>query len=130
MTDAKDGREPAARAIARTGDPSSSPPTSPTPFFYGWVVVGVSAFLGFLGTGFYAYSRGVFLPSLAEELGDGSRFAIAMGFSVAGVTSALIAPYLGHVLDRHSPRRVMLVGVLVVSCAYLLLSAAQTLWPY
>ena len=57
-------------------------------FFYGWVVVFVAACLGFLGTGFYSYSRGVFLPSLAEDLGDGSRFAIAMGFSIAGVTTA------------------------------------------
>jgi MFS family permease len=99
-------------------------------FFYGWVVVGVAAFLGFLGTGFYSYSRGVFLPALAEELADGSRFAIAMGFSVAGITSALIAPFLGQILDRHSPRRVMLVGVVVVTVSYLFLSTAENLWQY
>jgi MFS family permease len=99
-------------------------------FFYGWVIVGVSAFLGFLGTGFYSYSRGVFLPSLAEDLADGSRFAIAMGFSVAGITSALIAPYLGQILDRRSPRRIMLVGVGVVTVSYLLLGAAANLWHY
>ena len=102
----------------------------PGRFFYGWVVVGVAAFLGFLGTGFYSYSRGVFLPALAEELADGSRFAIAMGFSVAGITSALIAPFLGQILDRHSPRRVMLVGVVVVTVSYLFLSAAENLWQY
>ena len=37
-------------------------------FFYGWVVVFVAACLGLLGPGFYSYSRGVFLPALAEEL--------------------------------------------------------------
>ncbi len=36
--------------------------------FYGWVVVGVGGMLTFLGTGFYSYSRGIFLPSLADEL--------------------------------------------------------------
>ncbi len=99
-------------------------------FFYGWVVVFVAACLGFLGTGFYSYSRGVFLPSLAEELADGSRFAIAMGFSVAGVTSALLAPFLGQILDRNSPRRVILIGIVVVTLSYLLLANATELWQY
>jgi hypothetical protein len=67
-------------------------------FFYGWVIVLVGAVLTFLGTGFYSYSRGVFLPSLAEELAGGSRFEIAMGFSIAAVTSALVAPFIGGIL--------------------------------
>ena len=99
-------------------------------FFYGWVVVAVAACLGFLGTGFYSYSRGVFLPVLAEELADGSRFAIAMGFSAAGITSALLAPFVGRILDRHSPRLVILGGTCIVTSAYLLLSGAQSLWQY
>jgi len=106
------------------------PVESPTRFFYGWIIVGVAGTLGFLGTGFYSYSRGVFLPSLAEDLGNGSRFAIAMGFSAAAVTSAAIAPYIGHLLDRYSPRRIILMGIAVVSSAYLLLSVTQTLWQY
>jgi len=99
-------------------------------FFYGWVIVGIAACLGFLGTGFYSYSRGVFLPSLAEEIGNGSRFAIAMGFSMAGVTTALLAPFVGRVLDRHSPRRVILLGIVAVTTAYLLLASSRTLWQY
>ncbi|MEZ5551223.1 MAG: MFS transporter [Pseudomonadales bacterium] len=100
------------------------------PFFYGWVIVAVSAMLGFLGTGFYSYSRGVFLPSLAEDLAGGSRFAIAMGFSVAGVTGALISPYLGALLDRFSPKRVVLIGILVVAASYFLLALTDALWQY
>ena len=99
-------------------------------FFYGWVVVGVAAMLGFLGTGFYSYSRGVFLPSLAEDLANGSRFAIAMGFSVAGVTGALISPYLGQLLDRYSPKRVILIGIVVVGVSYLLLGLAGSCGRY
>ena len=110
---------------ARAG-PELKKPT----FFYGWVVVGVAAMLGFLGTGFYSYSRGVFLPSLAEDLAQGSRFAIAMGFSVAGVTGALISPYLGQLLDRYSPKRVILIGIVVVGVSYLLLGLAGSLWQY
>lgn len=113
-----------------TSDTEPQPTKRSTSFFYGWVIVGVAGTLGFLGTGFYSYSRGVFLPSLAEDLGNGSRFAIAMGFSAAGITSAIIAPYIGHLLDRYSPRRIILIGIGVVSSAYLLLSVTQTLWQY
>jgi MFS family permease len=110
---------------------SPSPGSRPAGrIFYGWVVVFVAACLGFLGTGFYAYSRGVFLPALAEDLADGSRFAIAMGFSIAGITTAALAPFLGQMLDRHSPRRIILVGVGVVSASYLFLAGTEHLWQY
>jgi MFS family permease len=99
-------------------------------FFYGWTIVLVGAILTFLGTGFYSYSRGVFLPSLAEELAGGSRFSIAMGFSIAAVTSAVLAPFLGKVLDSFSPRKVILIGIAIVSSSYLLLSVCQTLWQF
>lgn len=101
-----------------------------TKIFYGWVVVGVGAILTFLGTGFYSYSRGVFLPALAEELAQGSRFKIAMGFSIAAVTVAFIAPWLGQLLDRGSPKRVILIGIVLAGASYLLLSVAQTLWQF
>jgi len=98
--------------------------------FYGWTIVFVGAILTFLGTGFYSYSRGVFLPSLAQELADGSRFAIAMGFSIAAVTSALLAPFLGRILDSFSPKKVILIGIVIVTLSYLLLSICQTLWQF
>jgi len=96
-------------------------------FFYGWVIVLVGGMLTFLGTGFYSYSRGVFLPSLAEELAGGSRFDIAMGFSLAAVTSAFAAPFVGGVLDRYSPKNVILLGIVLVTGSYLLLSVCQNL---
>ena len=87
----------------------------------------VSALLGFLGTGFYSYSRGLFLPHLAETLDDGNRFNISMGFSCAVITGALIAPYLGRYLDYGSPRKVVLYGVAIVSASYVLLAYVSNL---
>ncbi|MBT7334589.1 MAG: MFS transporter [Gammaproteobacteria bacterium] len=86
--------------------------------------------LGFLGTGFFSYSRGVFLPSLAEELAQGSRMQISLGFSGAAVVGAIIAPYLGHILDTKSPKRVILLGIIVVALSYLLLANTQTIWQF
>lgn len=101
-----------------------------TPFFYGWVVVLVSALLGFLGTGFYSYSRGIFLPSLAETLSDGSRMEISLGFSLAAIVIAVVAVPLGIYMDKGSPRKVMLVGIVLATVSYLLLGMVQTLWQF
>ncbi len=86
--------------------------------------------LGFLGTGFYSYSRGVFLPALAETLADGSRMAISIGFSVAAIVAAIISPPLGRFLDNHSPKLVILIGIFVVTASYLALGSVQTLWQF
>ncbi len=101
-----------------------------TRFFYGWVIVAVAALLGFLGTGFYSYSRGIFLTELADELANGSRFWIAAGFSAASITGAIVAPFIGHLLDRFSPRIVILTGVCVVATSYVLLASTANLWQY
>jgi len=86
--------------------------------------------LGFLGTGFYSYSRGVFLPSLAEALSEGSRLKISLGFSWAAIVGACISPALGRFLDQHSPRLVIMLGICIVSASYVLLASAQTLWQF
>ncbi len=100
------------------------------PYFYGWVIVAICMLLGFLGTGFYSYSRGVFLPSLAEALSDGSRFAISLGFSWAAIVGAIISPFLGRFLDHNSPRLVIMIGIGIVAASYILLANAQTLWQF
>ena len=51
-----------------------------TTFFYGWVIVAVSATLGFLGTGFYSYSRGIFLDDLSIAIANGDRTEISFAF--------------------------------------------------
>jgi len=93
-------------------------------------VVAVAGLLGFLGTGFYAYSRGVFLPALAETLADGSRMSISIGFSLAAIVVAIIAPKLGSYLDRNSPRVVIMWGIGIVSVSYILLSAVENIWQF
>ncbi len=101
-------------------------PTKPK-FFYGWVIVGICLLLGVLGTGVYAFTKGIFLVHLAEELAGGSRMHISLAFSVLAIVGALISPALGRYLDEHSPRKVMLVGVAVSSASFLLLAQTQTL---
>lgn len=98
--------------------------------FYGWVVVAVGGMLTFLGTGFFSYSRGVFLPSLVDDIGNGSRFDISVGFSLSSVLAALLASWLGRQLDYRSPKRIILIGIGLVCISYVLLSFMQELWQF
>src|SRR5690606_5505598 len=98
------------------------------PFFYGWLVVAAAALLAFLGTGLFSYTRGVFLPALAETFGG--RFEVALGFSIEAVVAALFAPFLGRLLDAYSPRWIMLIGIVSVAAGYALLSLATALWQF
>lgn len=98
--------------------------------FYGWVIVGICLVLGIFGTGLFSFSNGIFLPSLADSLAGGSRMQISIGFSGVAVVSALISPALGRYLDRHSPRKVMLLGILVLSTSYILMASVQAIWQF
>ena len=94
------------------------------------MIVAVAALLSFLGTGFYSYSRGIFLPSLADALDNGERFGISMGFSAAAVTGAIVAPYIGRYLDHGSARKVLLLGTLIVTTCYVLLAMIGNMIQY
>jgi MFS family permease len=96
------------------------------PFFYGWIIVALSALISFLGGGMFSYTRGIFLPSLADTFGG--RFEVALAFSIEAVVAAAFAPLLGRMLDRKSPRVIMAVGVVIVSSGYGLLSLCETRW--
>ncbi len=55
---------------------------------------------------------------------------ISIGFSGAAVIGAIISPALGRFLDEHSPRQVILIGILVVALSYVLLANATELWQF
>lgn len=129
MADAKHYTTSPADEKLHTGE-SGGPISKLGRVFYGWVVVGVCAMLGFLGTGFYSYSRGIFLPSLADTFAQGSRMDISIGFTAAAITGAIISPWLGRFLDQHSPRMVIMAGILIVSGAYVLLANVTALWQF
>ncbi len=99
-------------------------------FFYGWVVVGVCFLLGLVGTGIYNYTKGIFLPALAEDIADGNRLALSIAFSAMSVITAIIAPYIGRRMDVASPRQLIFVGVLLLAVTYFLLATITEPWHF
>ncbi len=83
-----------------------------TPFFYGWVVVGVSGLTMFFRNAAATLTIAVFVFPMAEDTGW-TRTAIVGAASVAGIVSMFVSPFAGWVLQRFGPR-VLLAGSMLV----------------
>ena len=102
--------------------PTSISPDESSPHYEGWKVAfasGVGVFVSFASL--FVYTFGVFLKPLADEFGW-SREAVSAAFGIAAMTVALCSPPLGYLLDRISPRRVIVPCVTIFGCAFASLS--------
>jgi MFS family permease len=104
------------------------PPAAPRPFL-GWRMVGSACLVDFIAVGFFFYSFGVFYPAIAVDFA-GASFAVALGISVSNFVSGLAAPFVGRALDRRPLKPVMLLGAVIVSSGFALLSLSTRLWQY
>jgi predicted MFS family arabinose efflux permease len=106
-------------------------PDESSPGYEGWRVAAASAvgvFVSFASV--LVYTFGVFLKPLAEEFGW-SREAVSAAFGIAAMTVAVCSPPLGYLLDRLSPRRIILPCLTIFGCAFASLShLTPRLWHF
>jgi len=96
--------------------------TEDTPGYEGWRVAIASAVGVFVSfASLFIYTFGIFLKPLAAEFGW-SRAAVSAGFGIAAMTVAACSPPLGYLLDRISPRRILVPCMAVFGCAFASLS--------
>lgn len=90
--------------------------------YSGWRVVSaaqIAAFVSFASLMIYTFS--IFLKPLTAEFGW-SREAVSRAFAIAALTVAACSPFLGRILDRVDPRRVLLPCIAVFGIAFASLS--------
>jgi len=97
-------------------------------FFYGWVIVTISLISMTLIYGM-RHSFSVFFPFILDEFGWG-RGSTALMFSLNIVIYGFLAPLAGSLGGRWKPRRVMLVGVLLLGFSTALCGFAQKLFHF
>ena len=83
----------------------------------------VAAGLGYATAVMYVYGMGPFIEPIQQEFGW-SRAQVSSGITIAAFFSALFGIPVGMVVDRVGPRRVGLVGVLLMGGAVALLGTA------
>ncbi|MBI1997118.1 MAG: MFS transporter [Deltaproteobacteria bacterium] len=100
-------------------------PNKLTGLFYGWHMVAATCALRVLGAGLHSFGFTVFFLPLSQDL-NLNRTSTSLAFSLARAEGAIEGPIVGHLLDRHGPRPIMLAAVLLMGVGYLLLSQVNS----
>jgi MFS family permease len=114
------------QALAEEGSIESSGGYRRLPFFYGWVVLGVS-FLALFATFGIRVSFGSYITSWEHEFGI-SRTVVTTISVLSFLTLAIAQPLIGKLNDHYGARTVLTISMFLVGAALLLCSAAQHLW--
>jgi len=93
---------------------------------YAWIVVLVT-FLSLLAAQAVRAAPGVIITSLESEFGW-TRTAISFAVSLSILTFGLGGPLGGTLIDRFGPRRVMLVGEVLIAAGLIALLFVRDLW--
>lgn len=97
-----------------------------TSFFYGWIVVAVTAATLIVSAGVRS-APGVFLLPLHADLGWG-RGTISFAVSLGLVLFGLAGPVCGWLMDRFGPRWLMTFGMLLVALSMVLSAVMTQIW--
>jgi len=95
--------------------------------FYGWTIVGVIFLIGATQAGAFQNILSVFLKPMAETFGW-SRAMVSGAMAVGSLAAGALSPFIGPVLDRHGPRMVAFLGVLVLSAGLVAMSSVSRIW--
>lgn len=83
----------------------------------------IAAALGYSTSVIHIYSIGPFIDPLQHEFGW-SRAQVSMGITIASIIGAVFCVPIGLLVDRTGPRRIGLIGVLLMTGAFALFSTA------
>ena len=81
--------------------------------YYGWWVLTVTMVVGFMAAVNAQLFLGVMLPFIQEDTGW-SRTSITGAVTLGSMTAGLIAPFVGRLADRHGPRVLSSVGLVLM----------------
>lgn len=104
-------------------------PVSRQGIYYGWYIVGLAFVANAMSMGVSAYSLGVFVRPMTEELGW-SRAMISGNQSLSTLVTGLLAPFIGPILDRHGGKALMVIGATVSGVALISLSMVDEIWGF
>lgn len=99
---------------------------APHKIFFGWWIV-VASFLTALYVGgavFYGFTA--FFEPIIEEMGW-SHTELSLAASLRGLEIGILSPFIGFLVDRVGPRKVIFTGVLTTAVSLVLLSYATSL---
>ena len=97
-----------------------------TGIFYGWYIVGACVIITLYTGGVIHFGFTAVFEPIAEEF-EWSYAQISLASSLRGLEMGLLAPFMGFLVDRYGPRRLIFLGTLITCAGFLLLSRVNSL---
>ncbi len=89
--------------------------------FYGWYITIACSIVNLFVAGVLFYGFTAFIEPLVNEFGW-SYTSVSFAASLRGVEMGIFAPFVGMVVNRFGPKKLMLLGVLLIGAGLILLS--------
>ncbi len=105
---------------------AASPSEPKKRVFYGWYVLAAITFVLCMSFG-TSTSIGVYFKPIVEEFGW-LRGDLSLGISIGYFLFALSSPIIGRIIDRVGVRPVFIVGIVMMTVGFALMSMISRLW--
>ncbi len=100
-----------------------------TPFYYGWLVLAITALATFAATGLSQVVLGGIQVYITDDTGL-SNSTVSFAASVGTWCSGLLAPFIGRLADRYGPRWLMPFGLVITGAGFFVLSGFDAVWQF
>jgi len=94
--------------------------------FYGWYIVGACVVITLYTGGVVHFGFTAVFEPIAEEF-NWSYAQISLASSLRGLEMGLLAPFMGFLVDRYGPRRLIFGGSILICLGFLTLSRVNSL---
>lgn len=100
-----------------------------TPFYYGWLILAISALGTYAASGSAQLVLGGIQNFIFEDMGW-DRSTIAYAVTAGTWTSGFLTPFIGRMADKYGPRGLMPSAALIGGVAFLVLGGIQSVWQF
>ena len=97
--------------------------------FFGWWIVGFGGAIQFYTSAVFYRGFAAFFLAMINTFGWSSG-ATAAAISINRLEGGMISPFVGALIDRFGPRKLMIFGVGVTGLSFILMSRVQSLWQF
>jgi MFS family permease len=95
-----------------------------TPFFYGWVILGVGTWGSVMMGASQTFTFGLFIDALVTDL-HLARATVSLLYGLATLGASFLLPLVGRSLDRYGARYVMIAATLGFGLACMAMAGVQ-----
>ena len=100
-----------------------------TPFYYGWLILAMSAVGTYAATGSTQLVFGGVQNFIFEDMGW-DRSTIAYAVTAGTWASGIITPFVGRLADRYGPRGLMPIAAFIAGLCFFAIAGMQAVWHF